>query len=559
MLKNLFTLVNRRLWIKVLIPVSISVIIVMAGSLWFNIKAQNRFGRDQLSLKNDALAMAVEGGMFDSLATGENDKVRIQFKRLSEKVKDLKVYVYDFNGQISFSTDIDSVGKNMEAYSDGAALEDITQMMNSATASDDSFELRMAETDYIVKSSPILNERRCYHCHGSSRAVLGGISVLSSMTGMQQAIESGRNTTILISVSGLVLIILLVWLFFYFLVNKKVVRVLNSASRLREKDFTHEEPVAQGDEINHILNRINQVTRELREVIRHIVDSSLELADSSKNMGNISQTLDTSSTGASEKAVQVSAAAEEMSTNNQAMAGTMTEVTQSMNALASAVDEMSATVGEIAKNAAESKQVTDEMVKGFDSVETAVKDLGRRAEDVDQVTNEIRSISEQVSLLALNAKIEAARAGEAGKGFAVVAQEITELASDAGRSTVEADEKLAAIKDMAREMTAKVEAISGKISESDQAISGIAASVEEQNVTTHEIAKSINEINQQVSDMNHRVSQGAEAAAGIARDITGVETASVQVKQESMSLNKGAGDLAKMAESFKTLMGQFKI
>ncbi|WDP93084.1 MAG: methyl-accepting chemotaxis protein [Desulfobacter sp.] len=559
MLKNLFRLINRKLWIKVLIPVSISVVLVMAGSLWFSIKAQDRFGRHQLNLKNKSLAMAVEGGMFDALAVGENDTVRAQFRRLNEKVKGLKVYVYDFNGVVSFSTDTGAVGKNMDAYVNAAILEDITGMISSGKDSEASFQTRTAGTDYIVKSSPILNERKCYHCHGSNRAVLGGISVLSSMTDMQQAIAKGRNTTILISLTGLILIIMLVWLFFYFIVNKKVGRVLASAARLREKDFTHEDSVPQGDEINHILNRINEVTRELRGVIRHIVDSSLHLAGSSNEMRQIADTLDSSSTGASERAMQVSAAAEEMSVNNKAMASAMEEAAGTMNALASAVDEMSATVGEISKNAADSKAVTDEMVAGFDAVMTAVTDLGNRAEDVDQVTNEIRSISEQVSLLALNAKIEAARAGEAGKGFAVVAQEITELASDSSRSTLEADEKLAAIKQMVQDMIAKVSAISGKINDSDQAISGIAASVEEQNVTTHEIAKSINDINQQISDMNHRVTQGAEAAADIARDITEVETASTRVKEESLSLNKGAGDLAKMAESFKRLMGQFKI
>ena len=59
--------------------------------------------------------------------------------------------------------------------------------------------------------------------------------------------------------------------------------------------------------------------------------------------------------------------------------------------------------------------------------------------------------------------------------------------------------------------------------------------------------------------MNLNVTQGAEAAGEIARDIAGVEEVSSKVRQESHTLNKGAGDLAKMAEEFTDLMKQFKI
>ncbi len=559
MLNSLFALINRKLWIKVIIPISLSIILVMASSLWFSLRFQNRFGRNQLNIQNEVLAQAVEGSMFDALAIGDNDTVKTQFKRLSQKVKNLKVYVYDFNKIISFSTDSEAVGMPINTYANKNALTDINEMIDSGNASGRALELTIEGVDYILDNEPILNEKKCFHCHGHKRQVLGGISVLSSMTSMQEGIAQGKSTNILISLIGLCLIVFLVWIFFFFIVNKKVIRVLNAASRLRQKDFTHEEQVGHGDEINHILNRINEITQELRATIKQIVDNSEFLAQSSNGMKQIAATLDISSVDASERAAQVSVAAEEMSMNNTAMAGIMEEAAHTMTTLASAVDEMSTTVNEIANNSADSKTVTDEVVSGFETILTAVKELGIKAADVDGVTNEIRSISEQVSLLALNAKIEAARAGEAGKGFAVVAQEITELATDTGRSTIVADEKLAGIKTMIQDMLQLVSGLSGKVKESDQAITGIAASVEEQNTTTLEIAKSINEINSKISAVNINVTQGAKAAGEIARDIAEVEDGSSKVRQESLTLNTRAEDLTKMAEELTNLMKQFKI
>ena len=558
-MKKIIKLINSRLWIKVLIPVSLSVILVMGASLWFSIVSQNRFGEAQLSTQNEILARAVEGGMFDALAIGDNDTVRTQFKRLNEKAKNLKVYVYDFNKVISFSTDIDSVGKSMDRYTNALGDQDVASMLRSGQASDTSIQMELNGEDFIIKNDPIMNEQKCFHCHGSKRQVLGGISVLSSMTDMKAGIKKGRDTSILISAVGLSLIILLVWLFFLFLVNKKVVQVVDATTRLREKDFTHEYKVKQGDEINHILGRINMVTTELRETIQNVVDNSAVLEQSSHKMSDIADTLNTSSADASKKATNVSAAAEEMSANNLSIASAMDDATETVNALAAAVDEMSATVGEIAKNSSDSKTIIDQVVKSFDAILSAVKELGIRAADVDEVTNEIRSISEQVSLLALNAKIEAARAGDAGKGFAVVAQEITELASDTNRSTEEADEKLVRIKTTIKELIGQVSGLAGDVKDSDTAISGIAAAVEEQNATTVEIAKNINDVSEKISDVNQSVAQGAEVASEIARDIVGVEEMSSRVQDESHTLNKGASDLEKMAEQFTGLMKQFKV
>jgi methyl-accepting chemotaxis protein len=559
MFNNVFRFVNRRLWLRILIPVSLSVILVMTLTLWFNISFQNRLGTDQLRTQNKIMAQAIEGGMFDALAIGDNDTVRTQFKRLNEKITGLKVFVYDFNGIISFSSDIDSVGKPISNYLEEESDQDLAAMLETGTASDTSFQFTLDKEIYTMGNAPILNESRCFHCHGPNRKVLGGISVFSSMTSMTKSIQQGRNTSILIGLAGLCVIILCVWMFFHFIVNKKVRLVLDATTRMREKDFTHEYTIAEGDEVNHILSRINLVTQELRQTILQIVENSGTIFSSANQLSGIADNLNGSSREASEMTTNVSVAAEEMSVGNQSIASTMEDATQSLNVVAAAVDEMSATVNEIAKGSAESKTITNQVMGAFDSILVAVEQLGSRANDVDEVTDQIRSISEQVSMLALNAKIEAARAGEAGKGFAVVAHEITDLAADTSKSTIEADEKLDWIKTTSRELTERVTGLAGLLKNSDEAISSIAAAVEEQNVTTLEISKSINEVSGQISQVNDSVNQGAQVASEIARDITKVQNVTVQVQENSGTLNENASALSQLADKFLELMKQFKV
>ncbi|MBA3012169.1 MAG: hypothetical protein KJ658_19485 [Proteobacteria bacterium] len=559
MFKKLFNYINSRLWIRILIPVSLSVILVMLLTLWYNISFQNKLGTDQLTNQNKIMARAVEGGMFDALAIGDNDTVRAQFKQLNEKIKGFKVFVYDFNGMVSFSSDINSVGKSVKNYIGEDASRELDAMLKTGEASDASFRVTLDAEPFTMKNDPILNDSRCFHCHGQKAKVLGGISVFSSVASMEASIKKGRNTSIVIGVAGLCAIILFVWMFFHFLVNKKVMLVMDATSRMREKDFTHEYTVEKGDEINHILSRINVVTQELRQTIVHVVDNSGTIFSSATNLSKIADNLNNSSQEASEMTRSVSAAAEEMSVGNRSIAAAMEEATQSLNAIAAAVEEMSATVSEIAKGSAESKQIIAQVVGAFESIVSAVEELGSRADDVDQVTDEIRSISEQVSMLALNAKIEAARAGEAGKGFAVVAHEITDLATETSQSTIEADKKLAWIKNTSKELIERVKGLAGLVRNSDDAISSIAAAVEEQNATTLEIAKNINEVTGKISLVNESVNQGAHVASEIAQDITRVQDVTVQVQENSTRLNESASALSKMSETFLNLVKQFKV
>ncbi len=559
MFDTLINTINQRLWLRVLIPLSVIVIAVVAANIGYNMVNQVKFGQSQLNSQNRMLALAVEGGMFDALSIGDNDTVRTQFKRLGEQISDLKVFVYDFQGLVSFSTDNRTVGKKIQTIFDEASTQDIVRMLESGNASEKSFHIFLEDKPFLLENKPIPNDKRCFHCHGEDRKVLGGISVISSESAIYEAIGNARQVSLIIGAMGLVVIIVFIWLFFHFLVNKKVRMVMDATHDMRRKDFSKSYDIKKGDEINHILSRINLVTQDLRQTFKQFSDNSDTIFRSASDLNLISRDLNDASTDTSQKATTVSAAAEEMSSNNKSIAVSMGQATDSLTTVASAIEEMSATVNEISRNVSATKEITEQVAQGFDMITNVVNELGIRANDVDLVTDEIRAISEQVSMLALNAKIEAARAGNAGKGFAVVAQEITELADETNKSTLEADEKLRWIKEKSKEVVDKVAGLTAIVKESGDAIAGISAAVEEQNATTREIAKSINDVSSELAEVSSNVTQGAAVAAEIAKDINRVEEGARKVHASSGQLNDNAARLSSMAGKFMELIKKFKI
>jgi methyl-accepting chemotaxis protein len=559
MFTKILRVFNSRLWIKIMLPVFVIVSLVIGISIGFNISFQQKLGIQQLAFHNKTLAHVVEGSMFDALAVGDNDTVRLQFERFHRNIPDIKMFVYDFNGKISFATDINSVGNPIDDYIGAGSASAVNRMLKTGEDSDQPFYSMSGATSYIADHQVIKNEAGCYHCHGSTNQILGGISILSPETEIRAGINKGRTINVLIGGIGLVLIILFIWLFFHFFVNSKVILIMDAVARMRQGDFSRDTDIGQGDEMNHILARINMVNQELRTALGQVKDGSQSMLTSASELDSISDTLGRASTDTAQKTSALSTAAEEMSINNRAISEAMNQSASSINTIASAIEEMSSTVNEIAQNVNSSKEITTNVVAEFSQIEKTVYELGRKADDVDEVTNEIRSIAEQVSMLALNAKIEAARAGEAGKGFAVVAQEITALALDTNQATLDADKTLLYIKQVIKDTIDKVQKMTRIIQQADESMSSISAAVEEQNVTTREISQNIGSVSNDIAEVNSSVTQGAQVANDIAKDIALVENDTRNVQDNSSKLNVHAGELSKMAEGFRELLRKFTI
>ena len=160
MLDSVFNAINRRLWLRILLPLSVIVVVVVAANIGYNMVYQVKSGEAQLHSQNRMLALAVKGGMIDALSIGDNDTVRLQFKRLGEEILDLRVFVYDFQGLVSFSTDGRTLGKKIQDIIGEVSSKDIAAMMESGKASEKSFGASMEGESFLLENRPILNEKK---------------------------------------------------------------------------------------------------------------------------------------------------------------------------------------------------------------------------------------------------------------------------------------------------------------------------------------------------------------------------------------------------------------
>jgi methyl-accepting chemotaxis protein len=557
---KLFTYMQEHLWVQILISLSAVFVLVMGVVITLGIIGEDAMIRSQVKDQSTMLAEAVEGGMDDALAVGDNETVQMQFVRLKEKMPDTDVFVFDFKKTVSFTTDATVTGKAIDTVTQNSnAIKAVAKMLQDGEVPPEPFEEHVNGTPYLTTLRPILNETRCFHCHGSSRHVLGGTMVRISTEKAHGLVNAARNRNILVGVVGFGLITFLVYFLFNRLVNRPVQALRDMTSSLREGDFTHTVEIKGHNELSHICTRMNLVAEDLRKMIKDIVTNGETLATSAAELSAISEQMSTGADQTSGKSNTVATAAEEMSSNMNAVAAATEQAATNVGMVATAAEEMTATINEIAQNSEKARAITAEAVSKSKNASDKVDELGTAAQEIGKVTETITEISEQTNLLALNATIEAARAGEAGKGFAVVANEIKELAKQTAEATVEIKNRVGSIQHSTEETVSEIGQISAVVNDVNEIVSTIATAVEEQSVTTKEIAGNVTQASQGIQEVTENVAQSSTVAGEIARDIADVNQASGEISNSSSQVNLSAEELAKLAGQLKEMVARFKV
>ncbi|MDJ0782755.1 MAG: methyl-accepting chemotaxis protein [Desulfosarcinaceae bacterium] len=551
---------GRKLWIMVLVPIFMIVGVVMAAIIAHDIRSQEKLLNQQAADQNTRLANVINNAIFDALSTGDNDIVRSQFSRLNQKLPGVSIYVYDFRGSISFSTDRTKVGVSMAQLIDTTDAEAaINQMLSDGQPPATINTLSDGSMLYSVKHLPILNEQSCHHCHGQSQKILGGISVASDLSSSMNAVRNTRKQSILIGLLGLLILVSAIYLLFFILVNKPVHLILNHAKKLRQGDFTHRTQTEREDELAHIQNRLNLISDAMQSIFQGFIQKSDQLAESSERLQTISEKLKSEAQSTTEQSNTVAESTSEVSATMSSVATAMEETATNISQVTRRSDELFNTISEIAESSGKAQTVIDDANGSFANVSEVVLELGQAAREIDAVTDSIREVSEQVDLLALNATIEAARAGEAGKGFAVVAQEIKELAKQTSIATHNADEKLRWMQSKTTETMEKIKKIAEIMDEASHFVNTIAAAVEEQSASTKEIADNMNQASNGVSEVNDNIARSAQATEMVSERVRNVDTSTQQILSASDSVNQQAIDLSQLAEAIKVEVHRIRV
>ena len=383
-------------------------------------------------------------------------------------------------------------------------------------------------------------------------------------TQMSDEINSAvtRNTTYMLVIAGAIFagIITMCLVIIFGIVKDLKALVVNFRDIAEgEGDLTKRIALKANDEIGELGQCFNTFISKLQGIIKTIAANTSTLDTEAQTLSTVAASMAKNAQDTSDRSENVATAAEEMSSNLNNVASAMEESTTNTNMVASAAEEMTATISQIAGNAQHAHEISEKAVRQAENTSKRMVELGTSAEAINRVTETITEISEQTNLLALNATIEAARAGEAGKGFSVVANEIKELARQTATATLDIKRQIEGVQTTTTTAVNEIKEISMVINSVNEIVATISTSVGEQSAATEEIANNINQAASGLGEVNENVSQISVVAGTITQDIALVNAASGAISTSSSQISSSSTDLQKLAGELKGIVDSFKI
>src|SRR4030065_2621578 len=225
------------------------------------------------------LADSVYAGIKYPMELGDSEAIKRELSDIKQKAKDVEVFICDFAQEIIYSTHEDKVKTSLaDTIQNRAALQTITETLK--TGVEPRFDPRKPLEDvvagrrYLIVIEPILNQKDCYHCHGSLRKVLGGLVIRYDAERTYAQVIAQRNRTFMIAISLLPIVVVLSYVMVTRLVRRPVENLAEKAKKFAEGDMSVSADVKTEDEIgvlgktfNYMVESVSSYSKRLQEEI----------------------------------------------------------------------------------------------------------------------------------------------------------------------------------------------------------------------------------------------------------------------------------------------------
>ena len=255
----MFGIIRKRLGYKIMVAMLVIIFLVLMTEIYMRIYFGTGDRLEIAAALSTELADSIYAGIKYPMEVGDSEAIKRELSDIREKMKDVEVFICDFKQEVVYSTDTDKVNTTL---SDSINNRNISRKLSETlkTGIAPTIDPRKPFEDFvsgrrqIVVMRPILNEQDCFHCHGNTKKVLGGIVVRLDAERTYAQVTAQRNRTIIIVAFLIPIAIILSYVMVNQLVRHPVELLADRAKKFAEGDTSVKVEVKTEDEIG-ILGR----------------------------------------------------------------------------------------------------------------------------------------------------------------------------------------------------------------------------------------------------------------------------------------------------------------
>jgi methyl-accepting chemotaxis protein len=215
---------------------------------------------DGVSRSAELLMHAIERPMI----IGNDEATRQEINAVARQFPDTKLFLTDYRGNVTYSTDPQAVRKDLNTYYQDSQVTDFALRAIEDEMAENAL-IKTEDKNLFVRSLSIMNAPSCYHCHGSSKPILGTMVFVQDVTGQLKTINSHIINIIIVCLVGLVVLIGLVTKFIHVGVIKRITAIMGVSHKVSQGDFSARFEDDSPDELGVLSDNLGKMVNTLKE------------------------------------------------------------------------------------------------------------------------------------------------------------------------------------------------------------------------------------------------------------------------------------------------------
>ncbi|MEG8947745.1 ATP-binding protein [Rosettibacter firmus] len=270
----------KKIGLKLILVVSLTVVIIIGVYSYFKIKSQSDALLAEVERHANQLSETVKNSTRYGMLLNQREYVDEIIKTIGKDPAIDNIRIYNKEGEIIYSTNPADVGKMLDKKAESCyACHTENKPLEKLSTKDRTRIFKPQENLPRVMGiiNPIYNEKSCYeadcHAHPENASVLGVLDVTISLAEVDKQIRKNEIEEFLFAIISIASIGIIIGLFVKRWVDKPVKELVKATNQIAAGNLNYEIKDLGNDELGYLAKSFNNMTKKLHETQQQLLQS----------------------------------------------------------------------------------------------------------------------------------------------------------------------------------------------------------------------------------------------------------------------------------------------